>query len=121
MRYMRPWAPWLGLGVCALLLAGFVFDLGVGNAAAQPQPPIKDDPRDAGNGAKYSSVRIVEDANFRKIINVGRDCIEDKEWNQAVQALQAVLNEKQDHYVQDRKSTRLNSSHIQKSRMPSSA
>ncbi len=59
-------------------------------------------PAPTGNGsaAGLSSIKIVEDSRFRQVINVGRDCIKDKEWNQAVQALQAVLNEKKDNFVQ---------------------
>lgn len=41
-----------------------------------------------------SSLRFAEDQRFRHVFNVGRDCIQDKEWKQACEALQAILSEK---------------------------
>src|SRR4051794_7692840 len=63
--------------------------------------PIKPGPQPTptGSASNFSSIRIIENGDFRRIINVGRDCIKDKDWTQAVQALQAVLNEKKDYYV----------------------
>src|SRR6476620_3858178 len=47
----------------------------------------------------YSSVRLIEDARFRQVINVARDCLQDKEYGQAIEALDAVLKEEKDYFV----------------------
>src|SRR5688572_12331374 len=52
--------------------------LGKKVAATQPTPPAS-----TGSAANFSSIKIIEDTRFRQIINVGRDCIKDKEWKQA--------------------------------------
>ena len=46
---------------------------------------------------------------------VGRSCMMNNDYQEAIRTLNTLLR------FEDRKSTRLNSSHIQKSRMPSSA
>src|ERR1043165_9788243 len=95
MLHVRRWATVITTGAA---LAVFV----TGAVLAQPgfpQPGFKQPTPGGGTAAGFSSVRIIENADFRRFVNVGRDCIEDKDWKQAVQALQAVLNEKYDHYV----------------------
>lgn len=95
MPRARRWAILIGLGV--LVLA-------VGRGTAQKRAivfdPTEPPAASTGNATLYSSVKISEDSKFRRIISAGRDCINDQEWNQAVQALQAILNEKKDYYVQ---------------------
>ena len=70
---------------------------------------------------KYITVRSALAAVLALVISfvLGPPMIE---WLRRVKLGQKVREEgPQSHYVKDRKSTRLNSSHIQKSRMPSSA
>ena len=55
-----------------------------------------------GTAAGLSSVKMIEDPNQRKRIEVGGDLIRDKVWNDAVKVLQGVLDEKKDYYVQVR-------------------
>ena len=49
-----------------------------------------------------SGIKIIEKSELRQVINVGRECIRDKAWEEAVTALQALLDHKEDHYVQVR-------------------
>ncbi|MSQ93449.1 MAG: hypothetical protein EXR98_02710 [Gemmataceae bacterium] len=102
MRHMRRAAALVGLGLCALFLAALFFD--AGKVEAQIRPPIKGTPppvdMSGGKAAGLSSVKILEDSRVRQVINVGRDCIKDEVWGQAVEALQAILNDKKDYYVQ---------------------
>ncbi|MSQ94098.1 MAG: hypothetical protein EXR98_06025 [Gemmataceae bacterium] len=83
----------LGSGFLAITLVGLFAD----RADGQIRPPqlVPD-----GRAAGFSSVKIIEDSRVRQVINVGRDCIQDKEFGQAVEALQAILNDKKDYYVQ---------------------
>ena len=70
----------------------------------QPGGPIGKDPG-TGTGstaAQLSAIKIVENSDFRKAINLARDCVKDKAWEEAVTALQAMLDNKEDHYVQVR-------------------
>jgi outer membrane protein assembly factor BamB len=87
MSRARRWAALIALGVIGLSLA----DRAITQTINPPATP-----------AMNSSVKISEDSKFRQVINVGRDCIKDQEWSQAVQALQAILNEKKDSFVQVR-------------------
>jgi outer membrane protein assembly factor BamB/tetratricopeptide (TPR) repeat protein len=102
MLSLRRFAACLGLGIVALALVSLLADRGAGQVAkVKKGPPLPPDPNPSGGSAAgLSSVKIMEDSRFRKVINVGRDCIKDKEWNQAVEALQTVLDEKKDYYVQ---------------------
>src|SRR5229473_4163969 len=85
----------IGSGILGIALVG----LCPNSADAQKQPPIPQ-PVPRGNAVGLSSVWIMEDTRIRRVIMVGRDCIKDEEWNQAIEALQAVLNEKKDYYIQ---------------------
>lgn len=96
MLRVRRLADVLGFAVLVLSLAN-VCDAQV---MIKRQPPIPPLPATGGSAAGYSSVKIVEDSNLRRYINVGRDCIKDKDWKQAVDALQPILNKKEDFYVQ---------------------
>ena len=96
MTYLRRWTVLLGLGITGVVLALFA-DRSAGQLA---RPPVQPKGTSGGSAAGLSSVKIIEDSQFRRVINVGRDCVKDKDWNQAVQALQSVLNQEKDYYVQ---------------------
>jgi PQQ-like domain len=49
--------------------------------------------------AGYSSVKMAEDRRLSKAIEVAHDLITDKEWNDAVKVLQAVLDQKEDRLI----------------------
>src|SRR5438128_12599243 len=55
-----------------------------------------------GTSTQYSAIKLTEKSEYRQFINVARDCIKDKAWNDAVTALQAILDNKEDYYVQVR-------------------
>jgi outer membrane protein assembly factor BamB len=55
-----------------------------------------------GTSTQYSAIKLTEKSEYRQFINVARDCIKDKAWNDAVTALQAILDNKEDFYVQVR-------------------
>ena len=103
MIRVRRWAAVLGTTVAGLALAAVLTDVVQGQfGRVQRQMQFPGQPVPApGNGTAsgFSGVRIVESSEWRRVINVGRDCIKDKDWKQAIQALQAVLNEEKDHYV----------------------
>jgi outer membrane protein assembly factor BamB/tetratricopeptide (TPR) repeat protein len=80
---------------------------GQGGAVMQPIGPGGIPTKDVGTGgtssaAQLSAIKIIEKSEFRQVINVGRECIKDKAWDEAVTALQALLDNKEDHYVQVR-------------------
>src|SRR5688572_21813887 len=97
MPHMRRWTALLGSGIVGLALMAVLTDTAPGQIIRPPKGVPNPNP--SGSAAGYSSVRIIESAEWRRVINVGRDCIKDKDWKQAVEALQAVLKEKKDHYV----------------------
>jgi outer membrane protein assembly factor BamB len=99
MLRIRRLAVVMGLGIFGIALAGLLTHQAVGQKVMRPQqaPPAI---VGSGNSAGLSSVKIIEDSTWRRVVNVGRDCIKDQEWNQAVDALQKVLAEEKDHYVQ---------------------
>src|ERR1043166_7084251 len=76
-----------------------------GGLVAQPFPGDKD-PNVKGTGgsaaAQLSSIKIIESSEHRRVLNVARDCIRDKAWEEGVQLLQTLLDAKEDHYVQVR-------------------
>ena len=81
----------LGLAVVVLSLVGVLAEQAAGQLALKKKLPPQPDPLLSGGSASgYSSVKIVEDSNLRRFINVGRDCIKDQEWKQAVEALQTA-------------------------------
>jgi outer membrane protein assembly factor BamB len=90
----------LGLGLLVFALVGMLAHRGAGQVAVKKKGFPPDPVPTSGNAAGHSSVKITEDSRFRRVINVGRDCIKDEEWKQAVDALQAILKERQDYYVQ---------------------
>jgi outer membrane protein assembly factor BamB len=52
--------------------------------------------------AQLSGIKIIEKSELRQVINVARDCVKDKAWEEAVTALQSLLDNREDHYVQVR-------------------
>jgi len=101
MMMIRRLTALVGFALVGFAILGLFTGQGVGQFEVQPQPQPKGQPTPGGgNSSGLSSIKIIEDSNFRRVINVGRDCIKDKEYGQAVTALQAVLVEKKDHYVQ---------------------
>ncbi len=50
--------------------------------------------------AQFSAIKFHENENFRKYLNVARECIRDKEWQQGTTALQLILDAKEDSYAQ---------------------
>ncbi len=60
-------------------------------------------PKEAeGITTQYSAIKLIEEPKYRKFIELSRDCINGKEWNDAVTALQVILDNKEDFYVQVR-------------------
>jgi outer membrane protein assembly factor BamB len=96
MLRARRWAALVALGVVGLFLA----DRGAGQVVNTPVGPATSG--GGGAAALHSSVKITEDSKFRQVINAGRECIAEGSWKDAVQALQAILNEKKDSFVQVR-------------------
>ncbi|MCS7045442.1 MAG: PQQ-binding-like beta-propeller repeat protein [Gemmataceae bacterium] len=70
----------------------------------QPRQPAEGpgDGKAPGVAAQYSAVKLIEKEEYRKFIEVARDCIKGKEWGDAVTALQAILDKQEDYYVQVR-------------------
>lgn len=95
----------LAVGFVGFSILGLFVARAPGQRIEQPfQPKGKVPPPSSGTAANHSSVKITEDSRFRQVLSVGRDCIKDEEFKQAVEALQAILNEKKDYYVQVRES-----------------
>lgn len=65
-----------------------------------PQPPAPPTVGNGDNAAQLSGIKLVEKSEYRQFINVARDCIKDKAWNDAVTALQTILDTKEDYYIQ---------------------
>ena len=55
-----------------------------------------------GKSNQFSAVKLIENTIYRQYINVARDSIKDKAWDDAITALQKILDTKEDHYVQVR-------------------
>lgn len=87
-------------GMAVVAIGTWASDFAVGQPGFPPVDPTGKGAKTNASASGLSSIKILEDSRFRQVVNVGRDCIKDKEWNQAVQALQAVLNEKTDNFVQ---------------------
>jgi tetratricopeptide (TPR) repeat protein/outer membrane protein assembly factor BamB len=52
-----------------------------------------------GSGSQFSAIKLAEKSEYRQFIEVARDCIKDKAWNDAATALQTILDNKEDFYV----------------------
>ncbi|MCI0684343.1 MAG: PQQ-like beta-propeller repeat protein [Gemmataceae bacterium] len=66
------------------------------------QPGMPGTPEGEGVSTHFSAVKLVEKSEYRRFIEVARDCIKGKEWNDAVTALQVILDNAEDYYVQVR-------------------
>ena len=55
-----------------------------------------------GRSNQFSAVKLIENTVYRQYINVARDSIKDKAWDDAITALQKILDTKEDNYVQVR-------------------
>jgi outer membrane protein assembly factor BamB/tetratricopeptide (TPR) repeat protein len=97
MNRIRRWAAVLGFGIIALAILGMLADNSAGRVKQPPIPPVVS----TGDASGHSSVKIIEDSNWRRALKVGRDCIEDKEWGQAVEVLQKILALEKDFFVRD--------------------
>ena len=58
------------------------------------KPPLQPE-----SPAGFSSIKLVEDVNMRRVLVVGRESIKDRDWKTAIDALQVLLNEKKDGMV----------------------
>jgi outer membrane protein assembly factor BamB len=65
----------------------------IGIAQPAPQPATQ-------TGNQFSGIKLVEKTEYRQFINVARDCIHDKLWNDAVTALQTILDNPEDYYIE---------------------
>lgn len=65
----------------------------------QPMPPST---LDTGNASQFSAIKLGggDNSEYKKYIDVAQDCIKGKEWNDAATALQMILDNKEDFYVQ---------------------
>ena len=82
---------------------GQVIDLPIGPDGRPPfRPPVEPGGGSATMSSQLSSIKLVENTDFRQYINVARDCIKGKEWKDAIKALDHVLGSKADYYVQVR-------------------
>ncbi len=108
----------------ASLMAGIVFLAGlgfvVGPAQAQKKKPPFFQPPPPVTGinpaTQYSGIKLMEKSELRQIVNVAQESIRDaiinmkknnldqanRDWKEAAEAIQTVLNEKEDSYVQVR-------------------
>lgn len=97
-------------GLLAVIVAGIRTGGVQGQIVLQPGieigpdgRPIKKQPTTTGsNPAQLSAIKLEENPDYRKAINVARDCINDRIWGEAITALQLLLDLKEDHYVQVR-------------------
>ena len=92
MFCLRRLAAVLGMGIIVLAGAGLFTGRGDGQPLMKkpvsPTPPVVPG---GGTASGLSSVKITEDSRFRRVINVGRDCIKDKDFKQAVEAGRAAF------------------------------
>jgi outer membrane protein assembly factor BamB/tetratricopeptide (TPR) repeat protein len=56
-------------------------------------------PPGGGTAAHFSAIKLVEKSEYRQYIDVAREAIRDKAWNDVVTALQLILDNKEDYYV----------------------
>jgi outer membrane protein assembly factor BamB len=77
---------------CALLFVVTPAD----GQKGKKQPPA--DPSKSGT-VIWSALRLIENSDLQQYILLSQRCIDDKAWNDAVTALQTVLDNKEDFYV----------------------
>lgn len=83
------------------ILAGLALRSNFANAQLQPAPlPAGVQPNLGNNAAdQFSAIRLVENPDFRRFVEVAQDCIKGKDWNDAATALQLILDNEEDFYV----------------------
>lgn len=78
------------------------------NGRPLPNPAADDAGAKGGDGtSQFSAVKLIENSTYRQYINVARDSIKDEAWNDAVTALQKILDTEEDFYVQVREKDNL--------------
>lgn len=100
----------LGLGSLLILACGAVglSQIVIRQPAMAAPPGTVEDPKNPGakepgtGTAQFSAIKLVEKSEYRQIINVAKDCIKDETWDDACTALQSILDNKEDFYVQVR-------------------
>jgi outer membrane protein assembly factor BamB len=113
MTSQRLWTGLVAGGMLALIgwvvtdgVVGQVIQIGGGlQPAGGPNGmPVAKDANGVGSSlaSQLSSVKIIEKSELRQAINVARDCVRDKAWEEGVTVLQSLLDNKEDHYVQVR-------------------
>src|SRR5260370_39712635 len=100
-RRMGRWGIFLGLAA----LAGAVVILFATQEPAQgfkkkEFPPQPTPGPGSGTASGLSSVRIIEDSQWRRVVQAGSDAVKQQDWKVAIEGLQPVLNLKKDLYVQ---------------------
>jgi outer membrane protein assembly factor BamB len=108
---------WMATGAFRLALAAGLLSLWTASASAQLAPvqiqaqPLPGGPgvpggpnakNDDGKSNQFSAVKLIENTIYRQYLNVARDAIGDKAWDDAITALQKILDTKEDNYVQVR-------------------
>lgn len=87
------------------LVAAFLLALvpsSVGQVIVQPggKKPLPTKPKEGeGTATQFSAIKLNTDTKSADLINVARECIKDKDWDQAVTAAQIILDKKEDFYV----------------------
>src|SRR5262249_52753272 len=67
-----------------------------------PLPPQQVPPGDVKkdeDSGQYSAIQLIENSDYRKYVEVAKECIKDKTWNDLVDALKPILDSKEDFYV----------------------
>ncbi|MEI7684974.1 MAG: PQQ-binding-like beta-propeller repeat protein, partial [Planctomycetota bacterium] len=96
----------LGIGALGLLGGAAMAQIAVqfqpGGPVALPVDDIGAPKKNGPKTSQFSAVKLIENSTYRQYINVARDSIKDKAWNDAVTALQKILDTQEDFYVQVR-------------------
>jgi outer membrane protein assembly factor BamB len=64
-----------------------------------PQPTPQPKPKETDHTGQESALQLNEKSEYRQFIGAARDCIKDKVWNDAAEALQTILDNKEDFYA----------------------
>jgi len=86
----------LALAAC---VGGWLVGLAEGQIRRRPPFVGVNPSTTTGSGQQFSAIKLIEKSEFRQYIEVAQACIKDKAWNDAVTALQAMLDSKEDFYV----------------------
>jgi outer membrane protein assembly factor BamB/tetratricopeptide (TPR) repeat protein len=92
-----------GLALGSAVLAQVVIEQPVQiGPGGMPLPPGKEGKTDGTKTSQFSAVKLIENSQYRQYINAARAAIKDEAWNDAVTALQKILDTQEDSYVQVR-------------------